>query len=146
MLRIKEQKHIPPLAVILTAVLCLSLSACRASEPAVQQPVGDTVQNITAGGSLPDLEELKSYGSLSSLDLGTLEPDPAYLEQVWALYPDCDIRFQVKIGGEIYPSDAVTVVSGNMSAEDVGKLYVLKSLQTVDARGSGCVEELKKFA
>ena len=145
MLRIKVQNHIPVLAFILTAVLCLSLAACQASEPAVQ-PEGNNVHNITSGDSLPDLEELKSYGSLSSLDLGTLEPDPAYLEQVWALYPDCDIRFQVKIGGEIYPSDAVTVVSGNMSAEDVGKLYVLKSLQTVDARGSGCVEELKKFA
>lgn len=145
MLSINGKKSIIVRTAVLTAALCLSVSACKPA-PADAEPDGTKPVSIVSEDRLPDLEELKSYDSLTSLDFGSQEPDPDYLKQIWALYPDCDIRFEIEIAGQKYPSDAVSVVSSALTPADVKKLSLLRSLQTVDARGSECVDELKQFA
>ena len=109
-------------------------------------PDGNGVVSFSAGDSLPDLEELRSYDSLVSFDFGTREPDLDYLHELRTIFPDCDIRFEMQIGGKKYGADTVSIVSPALTADDVKKLSALKELQTVDARGSACVEELKLYA
>ena len=146
MLRLRGQKNFIVLTALLTIIFCLCAGACRsASHPAVT-PDENGVLSVSADESLPDLEELRSYDSMASFDFGTREPDPDYLRGLRTMFPDCDIRFEMQIGGKKYSADTVSIVSSALTAEDVKKLSALNKLQTVDARGITCVEELKLFA
>lgn len=146
MLRLRGQKNLFVLTALLAVVFCLSAAACRPASQSAVTPDGNGVLSVSAGDSLPDIEELRSYDSLASFDFGTREPDLDYLNELRTMFPDCDIRFEMQIGGKTYGADTVSFVSSDLTAEDVKKLSALKELQTVDARGSACVEELKLFA
>lgn len=130
------------LTALFTIIFCLCAGACRSAVT----PDENGVLSVSADESLPDLEELRSYDSMASFDFGTREPDPDYLRGLRTMFPDCDIRFEMQIGGKKYNADTVSIVSSALTAEDVKKLSALIKLQTVDARGSACVEELKLFA
>lgn len=146
MLRLRGQKNIFLLAALLAVVFCLCAAACRPASQSAVTPDGNGVVSVSAGDSLPDLEELRSYDSLVTFDFGTREPDLDYLHELRTIFPDCDIRFEMQIGGKKYGADTVSIVSPALTADDVKKLSALKELQTVDARGSACVKELKLYA
>ena len=132
--------------VFLTVALCLLIAACAPASHDAEVPDGKGTISVSARDSLPSLEELRSLDSLASFDFGNQEPDLAYLAEITSLFPDCDVRFEMEIGGKKYTQDTVSLVSSDLTDADVLKLSALKSLRTVDARGSGCVEALKQFA
>ena len=106
MLRLHGQKNRFLLTALLAVAFCLSAAACRPASQSAVTPDGNGVLSVSTGDSLPDIEELRSYDSLASFDFGTREPDLDYLNELRTMFPDCDIRFEMQIGGKTYGADS----------------------------------------
>lgn len=62
--------------------------------------------------------------------------DYEYLKAIFERYPDVQVRYNVTVSGQEYPSDTKTVALSSLTEEDVQNMQYLPRLSKVD--GSGC--------
>lgn len=103
-------------------------------------------QKLTVGSlSQADAQDLAYFPQLKTLEIPAVQADTDYslLESIQKTYPDCEILYQVNLGGKSYPLDTATLdlMPGEYTLEALTKnLGHLPQVETVIQRVDGPVD------